>query len=74
MLDGLRQGTALERDGWVRRGSLEAPLRDALRRRWIPVQLWRLLVLDHWLKRNRAPAFEDLHAAVSTADSGTGVD
>ena len=74
MLDGLRQGTALERDGWVRRGSLEAPLRDALRRRWIPVQLWRLLVLDHWLKKNQAPAFEDLHPAVSTADSGTGVD
>jgi asparagine synthase (glutamine-hydrolysing) len=74
MLDGLRQGTALERHGWVRRGSLEAPLRDALRRRWIPVQLWRLLVLDHWLKRNRAPAFEDLHAAVSAADSGSGVD
>jgi len=65
MLDGLRQGTALERDGWVRRGSLAAPLREALRRRWIPVQLWRLLVLDHWLERNRARAFEHLSPAIS---------
>jgi len=65
MLDGLRQGTALERDGWVRKGSLEAPLRDALRRRWIPVQLWRLLVLGHWLEKNQARAPEDLRPAVS---------
>ena len=75
MLDGLRQGTVLERDGWVRRGSLEAPLRDALARRWIPVQLWRLLILDHWLEKNRARATEDLRAALSApvpaAGSGT---
>lgn len=75
MLDRLRQGTALERDGWVRRGSLEAPLRDALRRQWIPVQLWRLLVLDHWLEKNRARAVEDLRPAfaapVHAADSRT---
>jgi len=55
MLERLRHGTELELSGWVCRGSLEAPLRDALERRWIPVQLWRLLVLDHWLERNQAP-------------------
>jgi len=75
MLDRLRQGTALEREGWVRSGSLEAPLHDALRRRWIPVQLWRLLILDHWLEKNRARATEDLRAALSApvpaAGSGT---
>jgi asparagine synthase (glutamine-hydrolysing) len=53
MLERLRHGTALERDGWVRSGSLAAPLDDALGRRWVPVQLWRLLVLDHWLEKNR---------------------
>ena len=65
MLEGLRQGTALERDGWVRKGSLEAPLRDALHRQWIPLQLWRLLVLNHWLEKNRARTFEDLHLAAA---------
>jgi asparagine synthase (glutamine-hydrolysing) len=66
MLDGLRQGTVLERDGWVRTGSLEAPLRDAIDRRWVPVQLWRLLVLNHWLDKNRAEASkEEMPLAVS---------
>jgi len=59
----------------VRRGSLEAPLRDALRRQWVPAQLWRLLVLDHWLEKNRARTLEDLEPAfaalVATADSRT---
>ena len=72
MLEGLRQGTALERDGWVRKGSLEAPLRDALRRRWIPVQLWRLLVLDHWLEKSQARALEDLRPAVSAPATAAG--
>jgi asparagine synthase (glutamine-hydrolysing) len=54
MLDRLRQGTALERDGWVRAGSLEAPLAGALSRRWVPLQLWRLLVLEHWLEKEHA--------------------
>jgi len=71
MLDRLRQGTALERDGWVRSGSLEAPLRDALRRQWVPAQLWRLLVLDHWLEKNRACTQEDLEPAFATTDSRT---
>jgi asparagine synthase (glutamine-hydrolysing) len=59
MLERLRHGTALERDGWVRTGSLAAPLGDALRQRWVPVQLWRLLVLEHWLEKNQARARED---------------
>ena len=67
MLDRLRQGTALERDGWVRTGSLEAPLGYALRRRWVPVQLWRLLVLEHWLEKSQAQALEDRRANVTLA-------
>jgi len=52
MLDRLNGKTMLERDGWIRSGALRAPLREALDRRWVPVQLWNLLVLEHWLERN----------------------
>jgi asparagine synthase (glutamine-hydrolysing) len=52
MLDPLRQGTVLEREGWVRRGALAAPIRDALSRRWVPPQVWHLLVLEHWLEKS----------------------
>jgi asparagine synthase (glutamine-hydrolysing) len=51
MLGRLRERTLLEEDGWVRPGSLEAPLRDAAGKRLVPVQLWRLLVLEHWLEK-----------------------
>lgn len=51
----LREGTALERDGWVQPGSLTPALDDALRRQWIPHQLWYLLILEHWLRRNATP-------------------
>jgi asparagine synthetase B (glutamine-hydrolysing) len=37
----------------TRRGSLAQPLRDAAKKQWVPGQLWRLLVLEHWLRRNR---------------------
>jgi asparagine synthase (glutamine-hydrolysing) len=53
MLDRLKDGTVLESDGWVRRGSLDRPLREAIARRQVPSQLWRLLVLEHWLVKNR---------------------
>jgi len=58
MLDHLRGDTTLEREGWVRRGSLGAPLQDALRRREIPIQVWRLLLLEHWLEKNGGGAVE----------------
>jgi len=70
MLEQLRGQTALERDGWVRRGSLDAPLSAALRRRWIPAQLWRLLVLDHWLQRNRANVPEPGPVFAAPASAG----
>ncbi len=52
LLDELQGDTALERDGWIRSGSLSGPLREAARKRWVPGQLWRLLVLEHWLVKN----------------------
>ena len=51
MLDRLREGALLEKDGWIRRGALDAPLRDTAARQWVPVQLWRLLVLERWLEK-----------------------
>jgi len=76
MLERLRQGTVLEREQWVRKGSLAEPLARALGRRWVPVQLWRLLVLDHWLERNGSPASPNLGPAFSeplpAAGSGAG--
>ena len=50
LFDELQGDTVLERDGWIRRGSLSAPLRDAAHQRRVPGQLWRLLVLEHWLR------------------------
>jgi asparagine synthase (glutamine-hydrolysing) len=52
VLGRLGEGTILERDGWVRPGSLRESLREALAARWVPVQLWRLLVLEHWMEKN----------------------
>ncbi len=54
LLDELRGDTVLEREGWIRRGSLEEPLRQAIERGWVPAQLWRLLVLEHWLRTSRS--------------------
>jgi asparagine synthase (glutamine-hydrolysing) len=54
-LDRLTQPTELERQGWVRTGSLERPIQDARARRWVPTQLWFLLILEHWLVRQEAP-------------------
>jgi len=63
MLDRLRGETHLERQGWVRRGSLDRPLRDALDRRWVPAQLWHLLVLEHWLDKDASSQDPAMSAA-----------
>ncbi|HUI82007.1 MAG TPA: asparagine synthase (glutamine-hydrolyzing) [Bryobacteraceae bacterium] len=52
MLDRLRGETLLERQGWIAPGALDEPLREALQRCWVPVQLWHLLVLEHWLEKD----------------------
>lgn len=53
-LDRLTQPTELERQGWVRKGSLQRPIQDARARQWVPAQLWFLLILEHWLGRQSA--------------------
>jgi asparagine synthase (glutamine-hydrolysing) len=56
MLGNLRGDTLLERQGWIRQGALDAPLRAALDQRWVPAQMWHLLVLEHWLEQDAALA------------------
>ncbi len=50
-LDRLTRPTELERQGWVHKGSLHRPIQDSRARRWVPTQLWFLLILEHWLAR-----------------------
>ena len=56
MLDRLEGGTLLEREGWIAPGSLAAPIQEAKRRGEVPLQIWRLLVLESWLEKQRQPA------------------
>jgi len=50
----LTRPNELERQGWVRPGSLAAPIADARQEGYVPQQLWRLLLLEHWLERQAA--------------------
>jgi len=50
-LESLAEGNLLEREGWLRPGSLRPILRSALATGRVPLQWWRLLVLNHWLER-----------------------
>jgi asparagine synthase (glutamine-hydrolysing) len=61
MLDRLLEDTLLEQEGWIRGESLKRSVRAAVANQWVPLQIWRLLVLEHWLQRReaqRAPAME----------------
>jgi asparagine synthase (glutamine-hydrolysing) len=53
-LEEIAAGSLLESEGWLRRGTLRGPIAEGIRNRWVPVQLWYLLVLEHWLRRDRA--------------------
>jgi asparagine synthase (glutamine-hydrolysing) len=54
LFDELRGDTELERGGWIRRGALDGPLREAFRKGWVAGQLWNLLALEHWLRREKS--------------------
>lgn len=51
-LEQLRYATLLEQQGWTQQGSIERVVTEAIRRRSIPTQLWRLLVLEHWIGKH----------------------
>ncbi|MBV8455656.1 MAG: asparagine synthase (glutamine-hydrolyzing) [Acetobacteraceae bacterium] len=53
MLSRLQDGTVLESEGWIARGSLAAPINAAKSKGEVPVQIWRLLVLESWLEKQR---------------------
>jgi asparagine synthase (glutamine-hydrolysing) len=50
MLDRLRGDTLLEQQGWINGGALRTATDEALRRQWVPHQLWSLLILENWLR------------------------
>ncbi len=56
MLDRLQGGTLLEREGWIAPGSLSAPIQEAKRKGEVPLQIWRLLVLESWMEKQPRPA------------------
>jgi asparagine synthase (glutamine-hydrolysing) len=58
-LDILRGNPLIEQEGWIQAGALEPAIDDALRKQWVPPPLSHLLVLEHWLRRNRGGADED---------------
>jgi asparagine synthase (glutamine-hydrolysing) len=62
-LDILRGHPLIEKEGWIRAGALEPALDEALGNQWVPPQLSHLLVLEHWLTRNRSGAGEDARMA-----------
>jgi len=51
-LEEIAGPSLLEEAGWMRRGTLNAPIAEGIRNRRVPVQLWYLLVLERWLQRN----------------------
>jgi len=54
-LNTVESGSLLEQEGWLRPGTI----RDARRRSngtEVPVQLWTVLMLEHWLRRQSSSA------------------
>jgi asparagine synthase (glutamine-hydrolysing) len=65
MLDQLQGGTILERQGWITPGSLSGPIAEAKRKGEVPLQIWRLLVLESWMEKQRQPVSAPAHANLS---------
>lgn len=54
-LDILTRPNELERQGWIRPGVLPGFIAESRRRGSMPITIWNLLVLEHWL-RAESPA------------------
>jgi asparagine synthase (glutamine-hydrolysing) len=67
MLDRLQGETLLEKQKWIRPGALQKPVRDAVNRRWVPHQLWYLLVLEHWLEKDASSSRARMASPVESA-------
>jgi asparagine synthase (glutamine-hydrolysing) len=64
-LQEFAEGSLLEDQGWVRPGAVRNAVREGVQRERIPLQLWYLLVLEHWLRKQ--PARVRLSAASGMA-------
>ena len=53
-LAALKGTTRLEQEGWIQPGVLVSVVENAVRKQWVPHQLWYLLVLEQWLRKNAA--------------------
>jgi len=51
-LEDMTTYPVLERQGWIRAGTLQPMIRQALATRTAPLALWHAVVLNHWLIRN----------------------
>jgi asparagine synthase (glutamine-hydrolysing) len=49
-MDDLAHEPLLEREGWIRPGTLTAAVRETDRQASLPTQIWHLLVLEYWLR------------------------
>jgi asparagine synthase (glutamine-hydrolysing) len=55
-LESMCDGSALEKGGWVKPGTLRQSVSGAIAKGRAPVQLWSLVVLENWLRENRKVA------------------
>jgi hypothetical protein len=69
MLSRLQDGTMLEREGWVAPGSLTAPIQEAKRKGEVPLQIWRLLVLESWMEKHGRPVSSVASAKLAFSQS-----
>jgi hypothetical protein len=54
----LESSTLLEEQGWIRRGHTGRLVREALNAGSAPVQLWYLLILEMWLRKQASVGAE----------------
>ncbi len=50
-LEEMAGDSPLEREGWLKKGSLRDALAESQHSQFTPTQLWYLMVLDHWMRR-----------------------
>ena len=62
ILDALRHGSLIERAGWIEAGRLGPAIDAALRSKVVPTQLWYLVVLESWMRRERSAGCEPIRS------------
>jgi len=55
-LEAICEGSVLEKEGWLRPGSLRQSVSTAISKGRAPQQLWYLVVVESWLRANRRTA------------------